>query len=86
MNLVTALPLIAQLIGMALAAIGPVTDLHVVNNFIQPDGFNRSYILAEGVFPGPLISGKKVCLGSARSYLYAKAYVFTSRAITSKSM
>ncbi|KAJ3929520.1 MAG: laccase lcc6 [Lentinula lateritia] len=59
MNLVTALPLIAQLIGMALAAIGPVTDLHVVNNFIQPDGFNRSYILAEGVFPGPLISGKK---------------------------
>ncbi|KAJ3891595.1 Cupredoxin, partial [Lentinula edodes] len=47
------------LIGTALAAIGPVTDLHVVNKFIQPDGFNRSYILAEGVFPGPLISGKK---------------------------
>ncbi|KAF8829643.1 hypothetical protein HHX47_DHR3001008 [Lentinula edodes] len=59
MNFVTALPLIAQLIGTALAAIGPVTDLHVVNKFIQPDGFNRSYILAEGVFPGPLISGNK---------------------------
>ncbi|KAH7870062.1 laccase lcc6 [Lentinula edodes] len=59
MNFVTALPLIAQLIGTTLAAIGPVTDLHVVNKFIQPDGFNRSYILAEGVFPGPLISGNK---------------------------
>ncbi|KAJ3885618.1 laccase 1 [Lentinula edodes] len=44
-------------IGGALAAIGPVTDLHIVNSFIQPDGFNRSGVLAEGVFPGPLITG-----------------------------
>ncbi|KAJ4471419.1 laccase lcc6 [Lentinula aciculospora] len=58
MTLIT-LPLIFHLIGGAFAAIGPVTDLHVVNKFIQPDGFNRSFILAEGVFPGPLISGKK---------------------------
>ncbi|KAH7868472.1 laccase 1 [Lentinula edodes] len=46
-------------IGGALAAIGPVTDLHIVNSFIQPDGFNRSGVLAEGVFPGPLITGNK---------------------------
>ncbi|KAF5356721.1 hypothetical protein D9757_012523 [Collybiopsis confluens] len=46
-------------IGTALAAIGPVTDLHIVNAFIQPDGFNRSGVLAEGVFPGPLITGNK---------------------------
>ncbi|KAJ4473035.1 laccase 1 [Lentinula aciculospora] len=46
-------------IGGALAAIGPVTDLHIVNAFIQPDGFNRSGVLAEGVFPGPLITGNK---------------------------
>ncbi|KAJ4465397.1 laccase 1 [Lentinula edodes] len=46
-------------IGGAFAAIGPVTDLHIVNSFIQPDGFNRSGVLAEGVFPGPLITGNK---------------------------
>ncbi|KAJ3862206.1 laccase 1 [Lentinula novae-zelandiae] len=46
-------------IGGALAAIGPVTDLHIVNSFIQPDGFNRSGVLAEGIFPGPLITGNK---------------------------
>ncbi|KIK54008.1 hypothetical protein GYMLUDRAFT_49075 [Collybiopsis luxurians FD-317 M1] len=46
-------------IGVALAAIGPVTDLHILNSFIQPDGFNRSGVLAEGVFPGPLIKGNK---------------------------
>ncbi|KIK56882.1 hypothetical protein GYMLUDRAFT_46777 [Collybiopsis luxurians FD-317 M1] len=46
-------------IGAAFAAIGPVTDLHIVNAFIQPDGFNRSGVLAEGVFPGPVITGQK---------------------------
>ncbi|KAJ3712726.1 laccase [Lentinula raphanica] len=50
--------LLGQL-GGALAAIGPTTDLHIVNSFIQPDGFNRSGVLAEGVFPGPLITGNK---------------------------
>ncbi|KAF5390803.1 hypothetical protein D9757_004420 [Collybiopsis confluens] len=46
-------------INTALAAIGPITELHIVNSFIQPDGFNRSGVLAEGVFPGPLITGSK---------------------------
>jgi iron transport multicopper oxidase len=47
------------LVGSALAAIGPNTNLHIQNAFIQPDGFNRSGVLAEGVFPGPLITGFK---------------------------
>ena len=45
----------------ARAAIGPVTDLHIVNAPIQPDGFTRPAVLAEGKFPGPLIKGNKVC-------------------------
>lgn len=43
------------------AAIGPVTDLHIVNANINLDGFPRDAVLAEGVFPGPLITGQKVC-------------------------
>lgn len=43
------------------AAIGPVTDLHITNANIQPDGFTRPAVLAEGTFPGPLIKGNKVC-------------------------
>ena len=42
------------------AAIGPVTNLHITNVDIQPDGFTRPAVLAEGVFPGPLIKGNKV--------------------------
>lgn len=50
-------------LGLALstrAAIGPVTDLHIVNANISPDGFARDAVLAEGTFPGPLITGNKV--------------------------
>ncbi|KAF8959650.1 yellow laccase [Flammula alnicola] len=48
----------------AYAAIGPDTDLYIKNIFIQPDGFNRSTVLAGGndssvTFPGPLITGSK---------------------------
>ncbi|KAE9398107.1 laccase 2 VT [Gymnopus androsaceus JB14] len=51
-----SLLLLASVSG-AFASIGPVADLNIVNGFIQPDGFNRSFVLAEGVFPGPLIVG-----------------------------
>ena len=37
------------------AAIGPVTDLHIVNANIQPDGFTRPAVLAEGTFPVTLV-------------------------------
>nr|BAQ25793.1 laccase [Hericium coralloides] len=44
---------------MTLAAIGPVTDLHIVNTQLAPDGFLRDTVVAEGIFPGPTISGNK---------------------------
>jgi iron transport multicopper oxidase len=47
-----------------LCAIGPTADLYIQNDYISPDGFNRSAVLAgsnqtTGVFPGPLITGSK---------------------------
>lgn len=42
------------------AAIGPVSDLHIVDVDIAPDGFTRPAVLAGGTFPGPLIQAKKV--------------------------
>lgn len=44
----------------AYAGIGPVTDLHIVNKDIAPDGFKRPTVLAGGTFPGPVITGQKV--------------------------
>ncbi|KAK2467180.1 hypothetical protein APHAL10511_000729 [Amanita phalloides] len=46
------------------AAIGPSTDLHIVNKIIAPDGFDRSTVLAGATaesasMPGPLIIGNK---------------------------
>lgn len=41
------------------AAIGPVTDLTIMNADIAPDGFIRSGVVVEGVSPGPLITGQK---------------------------
>nr|3T6V_A Chain A, Laccase [Steccherinum ochraceum]3T6V_B Chain B, Laccase [Steccherinum ochraceum]3T6V_C Chain C, Laccase [Steccherinum ochraceum]3T6W_A Chain A, Laccase [Steccherinum ochraceum]3T6W_B Chain B, Laccase [Steccherinum ochraceum]3T6W_C Chain C, Laccase [Steccherinum ochraceum]3T6X_A Chain A, Laccase [Steccherinum ochraceum]3T6X_B Chain B, Laccase [Steccherinum ochraceum]3T6X_C Chain C, Laccase [Steccherinum ochraceum]3T6Z_A Chain A, Laccase [Steccherinum ochraceum]3T6Z_B Chain B, L len=37
--------------------IGPVTDLHIVNADIVPDGFVRPAVNAGGTFPGPVIAG-----------------------------
>ena len=55
-------------IGAAFAAIGPVTDLHIVNAAVAPDGLSRQAVLAEGVFPGPLIAGNIVSLNSTFWY------------------
>ncbi|KAJ7893544.1 laccase [Mycena leptocephala] len=41
------------------AAIGPSTNLELVNKRIAPDGYSRSAVLAGGTFPGPLIKGNK---------------------------
>ncbi|KZP16284.1 multicopper oxidase [Athelia psychrophila] len=43
----------------ALAAIGPIASLDIVNSVIAPDGFPRAAVLADGLFPGPLIRGNK---------------------------
>ncbi|KAF8652588.1 hypothetical protein AX16_004309 [Volvariella volvacea WC 439] len=40
-------------------AIGPVTELQIVNDEIAPDGFSRGSVLANGAYPGPLITGSK---------------------------
>ncbi|KAF7798560.1 hypothetical protein EIP86_009782 [Pleurotus ostreatoroseus] len=50
---------VAGLTARALAGIGPVTDFHIVNAAVSPDGFSRQAVLAEGTFPGPLITGNK---------------------------
>ncbi|KAJ7474865.1 laccase 1 [Mycena latifolia] len=41
------------------AAIGPTATLTIANAQISPDGFQRSAVLANGVFPGPLIAANK---------------------------
>lgn len=57
----TAFLLLAVSLPIAVhAAIGPETKLHIVNAEVNPDGVPRQGVLAEGVFPGPLIRGKKV--------------------------
>ncbi|RDB27747.1 Laccase-2 [Hypsizygus marmoreus] len=58
------LVLLFSYVSGALAAIGPVADLHIVNKQIAPDGFTRSAVLAGSTaehaqFPGPLIQGSK---------------------------
>ena len=42
------------------AAIGPDTSLHIINKLISPDGVLRNAVLADGTFPGPVISGYTV--------------------------
>ncbi|KAI0051892.1 multicopper oxidase [Auriscalpium vulgare] len=48
-----------SLTPVAYAAIGPIADLHIVNQVIAPDGYSRATVLAGGTFPGPLITGFK---------------------------
>ena len=51
---------LSSIVRPALGAIGPVTDLAIVNGPIAPDGISRDAVLADGTFPGPVISGYKV--------------------------
>ncbi|OSD02778.1 multicopper oxidase [Trametes coccinea BRFM310] len=41
------------------AGIGPVTDLTISNADVSPDGYQRAAVVANGVMPGPLITGQK---------------------------
>ncbi|TEB23093.1 laccase 2 precursor [Coprinellus micaceus] len=55
---------LAQLVAAALGAIGPIGNVHIANQVIQPDGFSRSAVLAGASastlsFPGPVIWGVK---------------------------
>ncbi|KAJ6545172.1 laccase 1 [Mycena capillaripes] len=39
--------------------IGPTADIHIANAVVAPDGFSRSAVLANGLVPGPTITGNK---------------------------
>ena len=47
---------------VAVNATRTVTSLQIVNRNISPDGFLRPTVLANGTFPGPVISGHKVSI------------------------
>lgn len=69
------------------AAIGPITDLPIVNANIQPDGFTRPAVLAGGTFPGPIIKGNKVALGILLLARFIHSRIsMCLRETTSKSM
>ena len=53
---------LATVLTRAMAAIGPVTDLQIVNADVAPDGFTRSAVLSDGVVDTNLITGQKVGL------------------------
>ena len=46
LSLYQVVPLAALLPTVALASIGPVADLHIVNKNISPDGFSRESVVA----------------------------------------
>ncbi|KAF9493875.1 laccase [Pleurotus eryngii] len=50
---------VLSLLSRTNAAIGPVAELDIVNRHIAPDGYSRQAVLANGIFPGPLIVGQK---------------------------
>lgn len=54
-------PLVLVLLSLddCLSSVGPVADLVISNVNVSPDGFSRSAISVGGMFPGPVISGKK---------------------------
>ncbi|KAI0756298.1 laccase [Daedaleopsis nitida] len=47
------------LVGSSLAAVGPAADLVISNARISTDGYPRDAIVVNGVYPAPLITGKK---------------------------
>ncbi|KZV66389.1 multicopper oxidase [Peniophora sp. CONT] len=55
-SLLTVFSLLAT---SAFAGIGPTATLNIANDDIAPDGLSRSSVLANGVFPAPLITANK---------------------------
>ncbi|KAJ7642060.1 laccase 1 [Roridomyces roridus] len=45
--------------SLGVTVLGPVTELHLTNKVIAPDGFERSSIVVDGTFPGPIIAANK---------------------------
>ena len=85
-SLVTFVTLCLSTSRLAFAAIGPVTDLTISDADIAPDGFTRAAVVVNDQYPGPLITGNKVCV-SQTMLLTLEADVLTMRrVITFKSM
>ncbi|KAI0371788.1 phenoloxidase [Pilatotrama ljubarskyi] len=62
LHLLHSLASLAVTVSLALrtlAAIGPTTDLTISDANVSPDGFERAAVVANGVVPGPLITGQK---------------------------
>lgn len=74
---------VASISAGAFAAIGPVTDLEIVNGAVAPDGISRQAVLAGGTFPGPLITGNMVCVSFG--HILTAFLKKRCREITSKS-
>ena len=58
-----AATLLTSLVSEAYASddtLGSVTDLHISNAVVSPDGFSRDAVVVEGRFPSPIIKGNKV--------------------------
>ncbi|THH19518.1 hypothetical protein EW146_g1665 [Bondarzewia mesenterica] len=66
MPLISAFAALTGILALlcSVSAIPPVTDLHIINEVITPDGFTRDYdspsaVLAGVTFPGPVITAVK---------------------------
>ncbi|KAK7045357.1 hypothetical protein VNI00_007606 [Paramarasmius palmivorus] len=53
------LPFLTSSLFVAASVIGPNADLRIVNAQISLDGFPRVGVLADGIFPGPVITSTK---------------------------
>ena len=52
---------LAAFVQLVAGAIGPIADLTISDADISPDGYSRAAVVMNGQFPGPLITGNKVC-------------------------
>ena len=75
---------LAAFVQLVSGAIGPIADLTISDADISPDGYSRAAVVMNGQFPGPLITGNKVC--SMVQGLVAADTYGSHRAITSSSM
>lgn len=58
-SLINAASIVSRSQSPPPAVLGPRTTITVGNKVIAPDGFDRSATLANGIFPGPLITAQK---------------------------
>ena len=52
---------LAAFIRLVAGSIGPIADFTISDADVTPDGFTRAAVVMNGQYPGPLITGNKVC-------------------------